>query len=330
MSSKKKKNKNKKNHQNNQKNTDLPVPEPIMTVRRNIVNTSTTPPAASVIIIDNFYNNPMQTRESVLKQEFKVRGNYPGVRTVSFATDQLKDIIQQYVYPFGGKITMFPTEKHEKNYNGAFQITTCRDRSWFHVDSWNNWAGVLYLTPNAPVNGGTGLYRFEDGTRFDFEQKLRNNEYDAIILSLAGLDRLNLDHLVTEVLEHNLFLPAACQGAVGVQAIKESQIKEIFSSINDARTQIECLTERRVLKKINASCNSPVSVYAKIINNQIQILFELYNHTGQKIFQKSVSDDMNNHFELSDMLSNEVIKTVGQKKINELDDLKDDFNYTPD
>ena len=71
---------------------------------------------------------------------------------------------------------MFPMEKHDKNYNGAFQLTTCRDRSWFHVDSWNNWAGVLYLTPNAPPSGGTGLYRFEDGTRFDFEQKIRNNE----------------------------------------------------------------------------------------------------------------------------------------------------------
>ena len=62
------------------------------------------------------------------------------------------------------------------SYNGAFQYTTSRDRSWFHVDSWNNWAGVLYMTPDAPVNGGTGLYRYKDGTRFEWEQKTRNNK----------------------------------------------------------------------------------------------------------------------------------------------------------
>jgi len=161
-------------------------------------------------------------------------------------------------------------------------------------------------------------------------EKLKNREYDAIILSLAGLARLNLMHLVTEILDFKLFLPAACQGAVGVQAFKESQIKEIFSSINDNQTEIECLTERRVLKNINANCNSPVSVYAKIMNGKIKIWFELYDHRGRKIFKKNVSADKNNNFELSDMLSKEVIETVGQKKINELDELKDDFNYTPD
>ncbi len=160
-------------------------------------------------------------------------------------------------------------------------------------------------------------------------QKLKNKEYDAIILSLAGLARLNLMHLVTEILDFKIFLPAACQGAVGVQTFKESQIKQIFSSVNDTQTEIECLTERRVLKNINANCNSPVSVYAKIINEQIQIWFELYDHTGRKIFKKNVSSNKNNYFELSDMLSNDVIETVGQRKINELDELKDDFNYTP-
>ena len=71
---------------------------------------------------------------------------------------------------------MFPLEKNETNYNGSFQYTTSRDRSWFHVDSWNNWAGVLYMTPNAPLNSGTALYRFKDGTRFDYEQKMRENK----------------------------------------------------------------------------------------------------------------------------------------------------------
>tara|TARA_B110001450_G_C17539956_1_gene448208 strand:+ start:56 stop:805 length:750 start_codon:yes stop_codon:yes gene_type:complete len=145
-------------------------------IRKHIFKTSITPPTPISIVIDNFYNNPQEMREHILKQEFKVRGNYPGQRTISYATNEIKEIIQRWIYPFGGKITMFPMGEKEGTYNGSFQYTTARDRSWFHVDGWNNWAGVLYLTPNAPLNSGTGLYRFKDGTRFDYEQEIRNNK----------------------------------------------------------------------------------------------------------------------------------------------------------
>jgi hypothetical protein len=42
------------------------------------------------LTIDDFYANPMEVREFALKQEFKVRGNYPGQRTRSFLNDPLK------------------------------------------------------------------------------------------------------------------------------------------------------------------------------------------------------------------------------------------------
>ena len=160
-------------------------------------------------------------------------------------------------------------------------------------------------------------------------QKLKNKEYDAVILSFAGLARLNLDHLVTEVLEHNIFLPAACQGAVGVQALKSSKIKRIFAPVNDLKTQTECTAERRVLKNINANCNSPVSIYANINKNYISLKFELFDHQGNKIFNKSKEDFKENYLKLCDELSKEIINAVGQTKINELDNLKSDFNYTP-
>jgi len=126
-------------------------------------------PSCGLIIIDNFYNNAYETRKYVLTQEFVVRGNYPGQRTISYANNELKDIIQKYVEPFGGKITDFPIPKEDGSdasciYNGSFQFTTSRDRSWVHIDEFNNWAGVLYLNPNAPLSSGTSFYRFYDGS----------------------------------------------------------------------------------------------------------------------------------------------------------------------
>jgi hypothetical protein len=138
-------------------------------------------PSCGLIIIDNFYNNAIETRNFILTQEFAVRGNYPGQRTISYATQELKDIIQEYVLPFGGKITDFPMpDESNKNdnsiYNGAFQYTTSRDRSWVHIDGFNNWAGVLYMTPNAPLSSGTAFYQYQDGTTCKKDQTILNNK----------------------------------------------------------------------------------------------------------------------------------------------------------
>ena len=127
-------------------------------------------PVGSLIIVDNFYNNALETRKYILTQDFSVKGNYPGQRTISYATEDLKNIIQKYVEPFAGKITEFPIPKADMSdastiYNGAFQYTTSRDRSWVHTDKWNNWAGIIFLTPDAPLSAGTAFYKFMDGTR---------------------------------------------------------------------------------------------------------------------------------------------------------------------
>ena len=146
-------------------------------------------PSCGLIVIDNFYNNPLETRNYILTQEFSVKGNFPGQRTISYATEHLKDIIQKYVEPFSGKITEFPILKdktdlknektndlEEEIYNGSFQYTTSRDRSWIHTDKWNNWAGVLFMTPDAPLSSGTAFYRFNDGATCEAEGKILNNK----------------------------------------------------------------------------------------------------------------------------------------------------------
>jgi hypothetical protein len=126
-------------------------------------------PTGSIIVIDNFYNNALDVRKYILTQEFVLKGDYPGYRTISYATEDLKQIIQKYVEPFAGKITNFPIPKPNLSdasiiHNGAFQYTVASDRSKIHADKGNNWAGVVFLTPDAPLSAGTAFYRFYDGT----------------------------------------------------------------------------------------------------------------------------------------------------------------------
>ena len=158
-------------------------------------------------------------------------------------------------------------------------------------------------------------------------KKLRENNYDAIILSFAGLKRLGLLDQVTEELDEENFLPAACQGTIGIQAKRGNILKDKFAIINHHETEIASLTERKVLKTIKANCNSPISVYAKIKDDIIIIKCEIFDHNGLKIFSKDISDVKNKHLSLADELSQTILKDVGQEKINKLNNIND-FNYS--
>lgn len=123
------------------------------------------------LTIDNFYANPMDVREFALRQEFKVRGNYPGQRTESFLTDATKKTLRDILYPFAGEITNWGGE-----YTGSFQYTTASDRSWIHADSTTDWAAVCYLTPDAPVTAGTGIFRHKETGWMNFDYKRERDE----------------------------------------------------------------------------------------------------------------------------------------------------------
>ena len=126
------------------------------------------------LTIDDFYANPMEVREFALKQEFKVRGNYPGQRTRSFLNDSLKKKLRDILYPFAGEITYWGSDDPENNYTGSFQYTVAADRSWIHADSTTDWAAVCYLTPDAPLSSGTGIFRHKATGWSHYDYKREN------------------------------------------------------------------------------------------------------------------------------------------------------------
>ena len=107
-------------------------------------------------IIDNFYADPDSVRGYALSQEFNVSGNYPGLRTSPCTNDggyidSIKLSLEKII---GKTITNFPLD----NYNTSFQYTTEDSKTWIHHDAMS-YAAVLYLTPNAPLDSGTAIYK---------------------------------------------------------------------------------------------------------------------------------------------------------------------------
>ena len=114
----------------------------------------------NLLILDNFYNNAIDTRNFILTQEFNVTGNFSGKRTKSYATDELKNIIEKYLIHFAGKITEW--DNSESSYNGAFQYNTSRDLRYISNNSSNNWMGILFLNVNNCIDYGLNIYKFKN------------------------------------------------------------------------------------------------------------------------------------------------------------------------
>lgn len=106
-------------------------------------------------VIDNFYKDPDEIRKFALSQEYEVNNDgekgYIGTRTVrQYLFPGLKEEFEQII---GRKITRW--EHH--GMNGRFQVCKAGEPLVYHCDD-QQWAGMLYLTPNAPYETGTTTY----------------------------------------------------------------------------------------------------------------------------------------------------------------------------
>lgn len=116
----------------------------------------------NIIVYDDFYNNVNEVRNLALSQEFNVDGNYPGMRTQSLMQDSKADLMR-----------FFETVTHEKikwfgeGYNGAFQVVLEGEDTWIHCDQ-TNWAAVVFLSPNAPLESGTSFYRHKETGWYEY------------------------------------------------------------------------------------------------------------------------------------------------------------------
>lgn len=107
----------------------------------------------SILVFDEFYTNPYQVRDHALNLSFDTVGNYPGRRSCP-EPQQQSEYLKNY---FETELLHCKITDWHNEYNTCYQYTTEEAETWMHNDN-SDWAGVLYLTPNAPTESGTGIY----------------------------------------------------------------------------------------------------------------------------------------------------------------------------
>jgi hydroxymethylbilane synthase len=101
-------------------------------------------------------------------------------------------------------------------------------------------------------------------------KKLANGEFDAIILALAGLRRLGLEHVVTQRLSWEIMLPAVGQAALGLETrFDDSATIEAVRMLDHPTSHLAVFCEREVLRTLKAGCLAPVAVHAQCLDREL-------------------------------------------------------------
>ena len=140
-------------------------------------------------------------------------------------------------------------------------------------------AQILSLRPDLQIKNLRGNVE----TRL---KKLDAGEFDAIILSAAGLERLGYSSRINELLTE--IIPAAGQGALAIETrAGDEKIFSLVQKLNDAETFAAVAVEREFLTEVGGSCQIPVGVFATIDGGQITVRALIASLDGKKFVKTS-------------------------------------------
>lgn len=116
--------------------------------------------------------------------------------------------------------------------------------------------------------------------------KLDVDEYDAIILAAAGLIRLNFAERIRTYIPVESSLPAAGQGAVGIECRTDDlQIQALLKPLHHLETGLCVMAERAMNKHLNGGCQVPIAGYALLENDQLYLRGLVGQIDGQRLLK---------------------------------------------
>jgi hydroxymethylbilane synthase len=124
-------------------------------------------------------------------------------------------------------------------------------------------------------------------------KKLNDNLYDAIILSYAGIQSLNLHKNISQIFSTSEIIPSAGQGVVALQCKENNQeLIKLLNKVNHQSTHNCVQAERNVLKILEGDCETAVGAFAKIEKDNISLEAELFSLDGKERFYYKASKEL--------------------------------------
>jgi hydroxymethylbilane synthase len=117
-------------------------------------------------------------------------------------------------------------------------------------------------------------------------KKLRQGDFDAIILAYAGVKRMGWADQITEKLSGAICLPAVGQGAIGIEIRKEDEdVAALVVSLNCPQTEMAVTAERAFLRRLEGGCQVPIGALAELSDGELVLQGMVASFDGVVMFR---------------------------------------------
>lgn len=111
-------------------------------------------------------------------------------------------------------------------------------------------------------------------------RRVQAGDFDAILLAAAGLNRLDLGHVVRERLDPERFLPAPGQGALALQTRTQDAGAPWLKALNHAPTALCVAAERGAMRALEGSCRTAIGAHARLVDGRLELAVEALTADG--------------------------------------------------
>ena len=137
--------------------------------------------------------------------------------------------------------------------------------------------------------------------------KFQKSDATAMILAAAGLIRLELDSLISSILDPVEFLPACGQGALAIEIRSDdNDTKELIAPLADKESEITTIAERSFLKAMGGGCQVPMGAYGQVANDKIKLKAMSGDISGSNIYYAQGTEKLDNAVTLGIRLAAEI------------------------
>lgn len=139
-------------------------------------------------------------------------------------------------------------------------------------------------------------------------RKLAEEEFDAIVLAEAGLNRLSLSEHITEVLPKKWMLPAVGQGALGLETRTDDEAtRAAVGQLDDPTTHAAVLAERAMLFTLAGGCLAPIGAWGRLDGDQLKLEAVVLSQDGKQRIAASGTGSTSNAEELGRQVAQDLI-----------------------
>ncbi len=150
-------------------------------------------------------------------------------------------------------------------------------------------------------------------------RKLKEGQFDAIILAAAGLHRLAWSQTITEYLPPILSLPAIGQGALGIEGrANDDFVRSILSRLNDQATQTTVTAERAFLHRLEGGCQVPIAAYATLADEHLVLDGLVASVDGKTVIRDQIKGTHQQARSLGIQLAERLLSRGGDKILREI------------